>query len=157
MMPVIDPTPRPVKSARRLTESEWMKLDAPVLALACFELTRLTAAELQQLNSMQSHDILRWLCSECSLARAMSIKKLSGGNIEALRKKAARDARLHYAEIDVLSKRDMVVYLRWIRPKLVTDDMDGLVTGILQKANTLAKRTNNAMKSLYITHIAQCA
>ena len=158
MMPMIDPTPRPVKSARRLTESEWMELDAPGLALACFELTRLTAAELEQLDSMHNADILRWLCSECSLARAMGIKKNSGGNTTALRREAARDARLHYAEIDLLSKRDMVAYLRWVRPRLVTNDLSGLVTGALQNAvhtaRTLATHTNTAIKKLYITHIA---
>ena len=159
MMPVINPTPRPIKSGRRLTESEWMKLDAPALALACFELTRLTPSEVRQLDGMQSHEIYRWLCSECSLTRTMNLKKAARGNITALRKEAASEARLHYAEIDVLSKRDMVTYLRWIRPGLVTDETDGITTLLqtaVDKAKTVATRTNSAVKSLYITHIAQC-
>lgn len=160
MMPVIDPTPRPVKSAKRATESEWMELDSPALALACFELTRLTPSELKQLHSMNRREIERWLCSECSLTRALNIKQLAHGNLTALRNEAARSARLHYAELDVLSKRDMVSYLRWIRPRLVEDDRDGLVTGLLQSAlhtaNSIATRTNTALKRFYITHIAEC-
>lgn len=159
MMPIIDPTPRQVQKARRLTESEWMRLDAPALALACFELTRLTPSELKHLDSLPSREIYRWVCSETSLKRAMTIKKAAQGSITILRKEAARSVRLPYTEIDVLSKRDMVAYLRWIRPKLVESDrpVSELLQSAMHTAHDFASRTSTTMKELYITHIAGCA